>query len=125
MTSTLMCLSLLVFHEGRGESLKGQEAIIEVVMNRTKDSNFPDTPCKVINQKSQFSWTSNPKNLKPPKYESKSWEQSQKTVIDYLSKRNKGICSNHTKGALYFNHKSLGVRFGKKLKAKYGSHLFF
>jgi len=125
MTNTMMCLSLLLFHESRGESLKGQVAVMEVVMNRVQDSRFPKTPCAVIKQKSQFSWTSNPNNLKPPKYEYKAWEQSQKVATDYLSKRNNGIKTNYANGALYFNHKKLGVRFNKQLKAKYGNHVFF
>ena len=40
MTNTMMCLSLLLFHESRGESLKGQVAVMEVVMNRVQDSRL-------------------------------------------------------------------------------------
>lgn len=129
MTSTLMCLSLLVFHESRSEPIKGQIAVMEVVMNRTEDSRFPKTPCEVIKQKSQFSWTSNPNNLKPPKYEYEAWEQSQKVATDYLSKRNNGKCSNITKGALYFNTRRLGVRYTPTTEDKkpkvIGGHVFF
>ncbi|CAH1066656.1 Cell wall hydrolyses involved in spore germination [Acinetobacter phage MD-2021a] len=125
MTSTLMCLSLLVFHEARAEPLKGKEAVMEVVMNRTKDSRYPSKPCDVIKQKSQFSWVNNPNNLRPPKYEIKAWEDSQKVAKDYLSKQTNGNYTNHTKGALYFNSSRLGVRFNKQLKCKIGKHVFF
>lgn len=120
MTSTLMCLSLLVFHEARAEPLKGKEAVIEVVMNRTKDSRYPSKPCDVIKQKSQFSWANNPNNLKPPKYEIKAWDESLKVAKNFSTKK-----TNYTKGSLYFNHQRLGVRFGKTLKCKIGNHVFF
>ena len=51
----LECLSLNAYHEARSEGEKGMLATIFVVLNRTKDSRFPSTPCKVIAQKNQIS----------------------------------------------------------------------
>ena len=44
------CLVLNSYHESRGDGEKGMLATIFVVLNRTKDSRFPSTPCKVIAQ---------------------------------------------------------------------------
>ena len=121
-----MCLSLLVFHEARSEPIKGKQAVVEVVMNRTKDERFPKTPCDVIKQKGQFSWVSNPNNLKPPKYEKEAWKESQEVVIDYLSKRTKGKETKHTKGALFFNSTRMGVRYKTgKSPVVCGRHIFY
>lgn len=53
----LGCLALNIYHEGRGESLKGQAAIASVTMNRVESKRFPDTVCEVVWQRKQFSWT--------------------------------------------------------------------
>ena len=44
------CLSEALYFEARGETVKGQFAVAEVIMNRVKSSRFPNTPCGVINQ---------------------------------------------------------------------------
>lgn len=48
-------LSKLVYCESRGESIEGQRAVVEVVLNRCLDSDFPNTINDVIYQKKQFS----------------------------------------------------------------------
>ena len=44
------CLAEALYFEARGESVKGQFAVAEVIMNRVDNANFPDTVCGVINQ---------------------------------------------------------------------------
>ena len=44
------CLAEALYFEARGETVKGQFAVAEVIMNRVKSSRFPDTACGVINQ---------------------------------------------------------------------------
>ena len=53
----LGCLALNIYHEGRGESSKGQAAIAAVTMNRVRSKYYPDTVCEVVWQRKQFSWT--------------------------------------------------------------------
>ena len=53
----LGCLALNIYHEGRGESLKGQSAIASVTMNRVDSKHYPNTVCEVVWQRKQFSWT--------------------------------------------------------------------
>lgn len=50
------CLTVALFKEARGESLTGKAAVAQVILNRTEHSSFPDSICKVIKQKNQFSW---------------------------------------------------------------------
>ncbi|MFK7939071.1 MAG: cell wall hydrolase [Roseovarius sp.] len=44
------CLAEALYFEARGESVKGQFAVAEVIMNRVDSGRFPDTVCGVINQ---------------------------------------------------------------------------
>ncbi|SLN30533.1 Spore cortex-lytic enzyme precursor [Roseovarius litorisediminis] len=44
------CLSEALYFEARGESVKGQFAVAEVILNRVDSPRFPDTVCEVINQ---------------------------------------------------------------------------
>ena len=53
----LGCLALNIYHEGRGEPIKGQSAIAAVTMNRVRSEQYPDTVCEVVWQHKQFSWT--------------------------------------------------------------------
>ena len=42
------CLAQAVYYEARSESVAGQEAVAQVVMNRTRDPRFPHTVCGVV-----------------------------------------------------------------------------
>ncbi|MEO0765238.1 MAG: cell wall hydrolase [Pseudomonadota bacterium] len=44
------CLTEALYFEARGETLKGQFAVAEVIINRVKSTRFPDSICGVINQ---------------------------------------------------------------------------
>ena len=55
----IMLLSKLVAAEARGESYEGQVAVAAVVINRVKDSRFPNSLEGVIYQKNAFSVVKN------------------------------------------------------------------
>ncbi|WP_297768771.1 cell wall hydrolase [uncultured Roseovarius sp.] len=44
------CLAEALYFEARGESIKGQFAVAEVILNRVDDAYYPDTVCDVIHQ---------------------------------------------------------------------------
>lgn len=44
------CLSEALYFEARGETVKGQFAVAEVIMNRVQSARFPGSLCGVINQ---------------------------------------------------------------------------
>jgi spore germination cell wall hydrolase CwlJ-like protein len=50
------CLASAVYFEARGESLEGQLAVAEVVLNRVRSGLFPATICGVVRQPAQFSF---------------------------------------------------------------------
>lgn len=128
MTSAMLCLALAVFYESRGEPLRGQQAVAEVIVNRTESEKYPKDVCSVIKQQGQFSWYNRNISLsKPPvvtyknAQASESWEQAKKVASQALDEP-----TNHTKGALFFNGTRLGVRFRTDTKpCKIGNHIFY
>jgi len=44
------CLAEALYFEARGESVKGQFAVAEVILNRVDSPEFPDDVCAVVNQ---------------------------------------------------------------------------
>ena len=44
------CLAEALYFEARGETVKGQFAVAEVILNRVRSSRYPNTLCGVINQ---------------------------------------------------------------------------
>jgi hypothetical protein len=49
-TDPVMCLAEAVYFEARSESYEGQEAVAQVVMNRTHMAIYPSTVCGVVFQ---------------------------------------------------------------------------
>ena len=60
---SLECLAEAIYFEARGESVAGQFAVAEVILNRVDSRRFPNTVCAVVNQgtgrihRCQFSYT--------------------------------------------------------------------
>lgn len=50
------CLAQAVYFEARGESLEGQLAVAQVVLNRAASGTFPASVCEVVKQPAQFSF---------------------------------------------------------------------
>lgn len=44
------CLTEALYFEARGESLVGQVAVAEVILNRVEDDSYPDSVCGVVQQ---------------------------------------------------------------------------
>ena len=51
------CLKTALYFESRGESLKGQFAVAEVILNRVDNPVYPKSVCAVVKQGCQFSFT--------------------------------------------------------------------
>ncbi len=71
----LLCLALNTYWEARDQSLAGQVAVAQVVMNRVADELYPDNVCDVIYDNKQFSWYWDGKADVPR--EEEAWMQAQ------------------------------------------------
>tara|TARA_R110000772_G_scaffold6696_5_gene23374 strand:- start:1482 stop:1994 length:513 start_codon:yes stop_codon:yes gene_type:complete len=58
----LICLSMNIYHEARGQSIAGQMAVALVTINRMKDTRYPNTICEVVMEgPTRVSWNDNSK----------------------------------------------------------------
>ena len=112
----LECLSLNAYHEARSDGEKGMLATIFVVLNRTKDSRFPSTPCKVIAQKNQFVWWGKGKTIKEPEM----YDKAKQLVYEVLEGKHKDT----SRGALYFNAHHKAPK-GTMCTIRIGNHSFY
>ena len=107
-----MCLALNTYHEAKNQSMIGQVATAQVVMNRVADSRYPNTVCEVVKQgpkykgsdvpvrhKCQFSWFCDGKSDEPKK-DSKEWFKAQDYARIVLSGR---IALDVTEGATHYH----------------------
>tara|TARA_Y100000114_G_scaffold5968_1_gene4824 strand:- start:225 stop:659 length:435 start_codon:yes stop_codon:yes gene_type:complete len=56
IAEAIVCLALNVYHEAKNQSLSGQIAVAEVVMNRVEDSRYPNNVCDVVKQGLTYKW---------------------------------------------------------------------
>ena len=128
------CLALNIYFETRAVSLADGMAVSDVVMNRVKDSRFPNTVCEVVKQakkdsngkikrhKCQFSWYCDGKADVPKNVE--AWERSRKLARDvYLNNAYIGI----TEGATHYhaNYVKPIWRHQMDRTTRIGSHIFY
>lgn len=52
--SEIKCLATALYFEARGESVRGQMAVAQVILNRVKDPAYPKTICGVVYQNAKF-----------------------------------------------------------------------
>ena len=50
LETAFICLALNTYHEAKNQSLVGQIATAQVVMNRVEDNRFPNTICEVVKE---------------------------------------------------------------------------
>jgi len=75
MLSEIGCIALAIYFEARSESLYGKLLVANVMSNRVKSKQYPDSYCGVLTQKKQFSFL----NKKSPKLRignERAWNES-------------------------------------------------
>lgn len=124
-SAQLDCLARAIYFEARGEPIKGQAAVAEVVLNRVDSPQFPKTVCSVVNQSGaggcQFSFTCD--GYSDAIADKSAWFVAKKIAAVYMEGAPRGL----TKGATYFH--TTGARTGWSgrfdLTARIGQHLFY
>jgi spore germination cell wall hydrolase CwlJ-like protein len=127
MSRELKCLSEALYFEARGEQIEGQIAVADVIINRKKSSQFPNTICGVISEGShkrnacQFSYNCDGKLELI--YDKKTYRR----IVKLSSMILKGSFSDVTKGATFFHASEVSPNWSKKFKKtrKIGRHIFY
>ena len=134
--TALMCLALNTYHEAKNQSMIGQVATAQVVMNRVADSRYPNTVCEVVKQgpkykgsdvpvrhKCQFSWFCDGKSDEPRR-DSKEWRMAQEYARIVLSGR---IVLDVTEGATHYHATYVKTSWAKTKTrtTRIESHIFY
>lgn len=123
------CLSEALYFEARGETVKGQFAVAEVIINRVNSSHFPGTLCRVIKQgtgrkyQCQFTYTCD--GYKDIIAEHQAYRRVSKIARAALD----GVedATSLTDGATYYHTSAVRPAWARRFKntARIGVHLFY
>lgn len=123
----LACLAEAIYYEARGESIEGQIAVAEVILNRADSRIFPNTVCEVIAQGAsrlnscQFSYKCDgvPEQMADA--------QARKIARDVAILHIKGERRGITDGATHYHADYVSPYWAKRLHktTKIGQHIFY
>ena len=121
------CLAQALYFEARGESIKGQFAVAEVILNRMDSKNFPNSICGVVNQGSskrhrcQFSY------MCDGQYEIVREKQAFELSGKIAKIMMRGAPRLLTIGATFYHSQNVSPRWSRKFlkTASIGRHYFY
>ena len=121
------CLAEALYHEARGESLTGQIAVAEVILNRRDSGRYPDTVCGVVQQGTgekwmcQFSYYCD--GLSDEIRDEDSWDLMGRIARVMLD----GAPSDLTDGAMFYHTNAVHPYWAEEFfqTAEIGAHLFY
>jgi len=123
------CLATAVYFEARGESAKGQKAVAEVILARTRTPGRPSTVCGVVYEGShrrtgcQFSFTCD--RVKDIVRNASQWAQAQRIASTAISTH--GKVKSVSRGATFYHADYVKPRWARRMVrvAQIGSHIFY
>jgi spore germination cell wall hydrolase CwlJ-like protein len=116
------CLAGAVYFEARGESLEGQLAVAEVVLNRAASGEYPASICEVVKQPAQFSFVRN--GLFPPIDEScVAW----RTAVGVAHIADEKLADELASDVLWYHADYVAPAWGRRLArvTQIGAHIFY
>lgn len=121
------CLAEAVYYEARGESMQGQMAVAEVVVNRTRSGVYPSTFCGVVYQGSerstgcQFTFTCDGSLYRHPR--GAAWARSEMIAAQVMM----GVARPITHKATHYHTNAINPYWSGSLveTTRIGSHVFY
>lgn len=121
------CLAEAIYYEARGESLVGQYAVAEVVMNRVRSSAYPDSVCDVVQQGQhlstgcQFTFTCDGSRTVAPR--GPSWDRARLVASQVLM----GWTRPLTRRATHYHTDEVNPFWSASLveTTRIGAHIFY
>lgn len=125
----LKCLALNIYREAGHEPFEGKVGVAQVVMNRTKNPDFPNTVCDVVYQKNtitgkivcQFSWYCD-STIKLLPVDKEAYQESYR-VAKMVMVENFEL--EILKTALYYHADYINPNWKLKKITKIGAHIFY
>jgi N-acetylmuramoyl-L-alanine amidase len=113
------CMAKAVQHEASNQSLQGQLAVAQLILNRTLSGAFPKTICGVVNQPGQFAHIG---QYNPPRHDGR-WAVA--VAVSRIAEE--GVAEAMAPGALFFHAVYVHPKWGKTREriARIGAHIFY
>lgn len=121
------CLQEAIYHEARGETIPGQFAVAEVILNRVDSETYPASVCGVVHQNAhlanacQFSYACNGRSraMREPEARALAARIAQLMLT--------GAPRDLTDGATHFHTTAVRPRWARSFAqtAQIGVHLFY
>jgi len=117
------CLASAVYFEARGESLKGQLAVADVVLNRVRSEKYPDTVCEVVEQPWQFSFVNATGRIPAADRSSAAWSRA--VAIARIA--GAGTARAVDSDVLWYHADYVSPSWGRRLarQDRIGLHIFY
>lgn len=116
------CLATAVYFESMGESLEGQLAVAQVVINRANSGRYPSNWCAVVKQKAQFSFV---RSGQFPRIDAacQAWRKAQAIARIATAKMAQVIPDD----VLWYHADYVAPSWGRRLARvdKIGAHIFY
>lgn len=115
------CLAGAVYFESKGEPLRGQLAVAEVILNRASSGKYPESICGVVTQKSQFSFVRGGR-IPPIKRGSEAWRKA--VAIAHIAQNE--LADGGVSDAMFFHARYVSPNWRRlKRVASIGNHIFY
>ncbi len=121
------CLTEALYFEARGETVEGQYAVAEVILNRVDNANYPDTICDVVNQGTgrrnacQFTYTCD--GIPDVVIDRTAWNRLGHIALIMMD----GAPRDLTRGATHYHADWVNPDWARVYPrtARYGQHIFY
>lgn len=116
------CLAKAVYFEARGESLEGQLAVAKVILNRTRSGIYPDSICRVVTQRLQFSFIRRGR-FPAVNENSDSWRKA--SAIAHIARND--LAHSIASDVLWYHASYVSPSWRRSLRAvaRIGAHIFY
>ncbi len=114
------CLAIAVYFESKSESLEGQLAVAQTVINRAQSGRFPSSLCGVVTQPSQFSFV---RGGRFPALSRSSRDWREAVAIAHIARND--MWNSAVPNALFFHAARVSPRWKLKRIASLGNHVFY
>jgi spore germination cell wall hydrolase CwlJ-like protein len=114
------CLAGAVYFESKGEPLRGQLSVAEVILNRTRSGRFPASVCGVVKQRGQFSFVRGGR-IPAVARASLAWKRA--VAIAHIAREK--LADGGAPKALFFHARYVSPRWRLTRVAAVGNHIFY
>jgi hypothetical protein len=121
------CLTEALYFEARGETVEGQYAVAEVILNRVDNANYPGSICEVVNQGTgrryacQFTYTCD--GIPEVVTDNRAWNR-----LGHIARiMMEGAPRDLTSGATHYHADWVNPTWARVYPrtARYGQHIFY